>query len=600
MQQSRSQIVLAFCFLAALAFVCQEPRWEKEGPHSAISYDVSGYYWYLPSFLIYKDPAKQKFAPQIIEKYNPQPEFHQAYLHKNGNYIMKYSAGMALLYSPWFATGHLIAKIGGYPADGFSLPYDACLLIGSVLVALLGLFMLRSVLRQFYEDKIVAWVIALVFFGTHYFLYATHDAAMPHSYLFTLQCFILYCTIHWYRQASWRYSIGIGIGIGLVALARPTELLMAFIPIFWAIHSKISWGERRIIWQKNWQKLALAVFIVALIGSIQLVYWKIFAGTWLEYSYQDQGFSFLNPHILDFTFSYRKGWLIYTPLMAFTIWGFRYLYQQYPKIFWGIAIYCFLHYYIAASWDVWAYGGGFGQRTMIQAYPCFAFALAALLKHLQQQKWSWVIHLLLMCCVVLNLFQIWQTRQPYLFETENMNKTFFWKVFGKTKAEMEDQLLLDINHEFTGEPKNLLVAVNESYEEAADTNMLSTRYARTGQYATFSSPEQEFSVSSTVTANAELEKKEWIRVSAWFYTPQRTYSLWEYPHFYLKIFDEKDGVKYKHIKPFRIMKNNEWQAFSFEVPIQQFPWKKLQIGLWQAQNRSILYMDDLKVAFFDD
>ena len=47
-----------------------------------------------------------------------------------------------------------------------------------------------------------------------------------------------------------------------------------------------------------------------------MLYWKHIMGTFFFYSYDQEGFFFGNSHVLDGLLSYRKGWFIYTPIMA--------------------------------------------------------------------------------------------------------------------------------------------------------------------------------------------------------------------------------------------------------------------------------------------
>jgi hypothetical protein len=100
------------------------PRWKEAKTEAAISWDVSGYYWYLPSVLIYKDLKHQGFKDSVLNKYGPtHREFLQGMALDNGNYVMKYASGMAVMYLPFFTAAHLAAGALGYPRDGFSTPY---------------------------------------------------------------------------------------------------------------------------------------------------------------------------------------------------------------------------------------------------------------------------------------------------------------------------------------------------------------------------------------------------------------------------------------------------------------------------------------------
>src|ERR1017187_1526723 len=98
-----------YCWFLCVAVMCYTgfffyPRWKQSNSEATISWDVSGYYWYLPSIFIYKDLKHQAFKDSIIWKYHPSnADFQQAIKAANGNYVMKYSSGMAIMYLPFFA-----------------------------------------------------------------------------------------------------------------------------------------------------------------------------------------------------------------------------------------------------------------------------------------------------------------------------------------------------------------------------------------------------------------------------------------------------------------------------------------------------------------
>src|SRR4051812_14407881 len=113
---------VCICCIAVMAFTSfvYYPRWNKPGIEATISWDVSGYYWYLPSIFIYKDLKHQEFKDNILHKYQPTGDFQQGFQLPDGNYVMKYASGMAVMFLPFFAAGHLAAGMFGYPQDGFS------------------------------------------------------------------------------------------------------------------------------------------------------------------------------------------------------------------------------------------------------------------------------------------------------------------------------------------------------------------------------------------------------------------------------------------------------------------------------------------------
>ena len=148
--KSKHALILAIGIILGTHFFYY-PKWQKAGTEATISWDVSGYYYYLPAYFIYKDVQQMKWREGIQKKYNPASSMYQAFEHSEGNYVMKYSAGLAVQYLPFFAIGHLMAIIGPWEPDGFSFPYQFMLSLGSLIVCIIGLIFLRKILLQYFK-----------------------------------------------------------------------------------------------------------------------------------------------------------------------------------------------------------------------------------------------------------------------------------------------------------------------------------------------------------------------------------------------------------------------------------------------------------------
>ena len=135
---SPSLITYYICcaFLFSSTFLVN--KFNEQNSRTIISWDIAGYYLYLPAFL-YDDPGKLNNLEYIRNNYAPFGDgFYQALKQPNGNYVIKYPYGQALMFLPAFAVGHVWAKLGGYPVDGFSLPYQVSFTMGCVLFAFFG------------------------------------------------------------------------------------------------------------------------------------------------------------------------------------------------------------------------------------------------------------------------------------------------------------------------------------------------------------------------------------------------------------------------------------------------------------------------------
>ena len=327
----------------------------KYSANNILSWDIFGYYLYLPLVFIYSDLGLENVSEiyDIIEKYNNTATFYQAVQSPTGNWVMKYSMGLSILYLPFFLIGHVVALISEYPADGFSMPYQFSIFIGSITYTIAGIFFLRILLLKFFNDKITSFILLIIAFGTNYFFHTSMHGqnAMSHNYLFTLYVFILLLTDKWHESHKIKHIVLLGIVCGITILSRPTEIVCLFIPLLWGVTGKNSFFDKLKLLFRYKNQIALFSLIIIFIGFFQFIYWKIYTGKFLYYSYggnAGEGFEFLHPSILEVLFSFRKGWLLYTPLMFFSILGLIFLYQKNRFIFYSIFLYFIFNFYIVS------------------------------------------------------------------------------------------------------------------------------------------------------------------------------------------------------------------------------------------------------------
>ena len=432
------------------------PYWDTHNVQAILTWDAMGYYLYLPAHFIYHDLHRMAFIPQILTEYAPTAGFYQAFQVPGGpagNLVMKYPCGLAILEFPWFWIGHWAARGWGYPQDGFSAPYQIAIAFGGIAYSIIGLAVLRKVLLRYFPDLLTTLTLIIVVLGTNYFQYAVFDTAMAHNTSFTLYAVLLWCTIRWHESPRWYWAAGIGLALGLGVIVRPSEMVAVLIPLFWGIDSRPALRHKLALARHHWSHVALAIALGLLAVMPQLAYWKWATGHWLFYSYQEQGFSWWRPHLWQVLFSFKKGWLIYTPLMILALAGLWVLWRQRRPVAVPILIYCLVNLWVVSAWDIWWYGGSIGQRALVQSYAALSLPLAALLG-----RWpgvptrgganpplryllAWPI---LALFTTLNLFQTWQYMRSIIHPDE-MNRRYYWAVFNNAQPTQADYALLDIN-----------------------------------------------------------------------------------------------------------------------------------------------------------
>ena len=585
-------------FLLGVAFFFY-PKWQKKQTEATLSWDVSGYYLYLPAAFIYQDLKKVQFLDAIIQNYRPTPDKQQIFYHSSGNAVMKYSMGMAVQYFPYFIVGHSVAKALGYQADGFSKPYQAAISWGSLLIALLGLFLLRKNLKNYFDDFSVGITLLLLVFGTNYLDYSAINGAMSHNYLFTLYGILIALSITYHQNPSFKKGIAIGLVLGLMALSRPTEIIACLLPLLWGItdFSKKAMVERWQFLRTNFWTWAIAIIVCMLVGMCQLVYWKYVSGEWIVYSYQDQGFSWLRPHLYSGFLSYRAGWLVYTPMMFFALLGFIPLWKNQPSIFLAIACFSALFIYITFAWDIWWYGGSLGQRAMVQSYAVLAFPLAAFVQWIFKKsylKWG-----LIGLALLFSYYNLWLTYQAHgggLFDPDNMTKAYFWKILGRYDLPIEAKKLLDTDEEFIGERKTIELIYQNDFE--TDSSMMNCNLSPiNGKQSLCLNAENQDSVVFKMPLKGK--KADWVRAAANIRIGQKEWNKWRMTQCYIRFKNGEQILKERKIRLQRLLNDGATQLIFLDSKWPNEAVDEIEVYFWNGDGQLPILIDDLKIELFN-
>lgn len=614
--KSPQRISLAIFCLLALVIIFTRLLFNRFDTHNIfaiISWDVFGYYLYLPAIFIHHDLGITNFAwvQQILDTYNPTIGFYQAYMGPAGDYVMKYPVGLAIMYSPFFIIGHIAAHLTGYSPDGFTFPYQLSIAIGGLVYTVTGIWFLRKILLYFFTDGVAAITMILIVAGTNYFQLTAFDGAMPHNYLFTLFTLIVWFTIRWHAAPRWKQAISLGLLCGLAVLIRPTAVVIVLVPLLWGVWGGVAWREKISLAGKHFaQVLAMAALMLLVVG-LQMLYWKIHSGSWIYYSYEKvEKLEFLAPYLQKVLFSYKKGWLIYTPVMIFALVGFWPLALKYRSIFVAVFLFFIAHLLIIASWPTWWYGGSFGQRAMMESYVLMALPLGAMVEWILRQvgiaRWSLLTGLFLL--VMLNLFQTWQYMN-YVLDPSRMTRAFYWASFGKTSITNADRLYLEPSdnnseREFLSDTANYTSRVIAFYDfeqpDQANPGNFCRDTAYAGSYSLRMSRKQEFSPGINL-AYKDLSKKDfvWVRASGWVYFTCKP----EEALCGLAITCNHHGKGYKY-RLLELEKENlkpgVWNrvAMDYMTPFFEDKSNTLQSYFWCRGDKEIL-VDDFEIRLFE-
>lgn len=363
--------------LFTMGFKFGTNSWNKR----VIEWDVISYYSYLPATFIHND-ISLSFIENGEEDYSKK--FWPRQL-ENGNYIIKTSMGMSIMYAPFFFIAHAYENLTGNVADGYSAAYKTAISFGTLFYLLLGLLLTKKLLQKFFPPIVTAITILLIYFATNLFYYATIEPGMSHAYSFALiAAFIFFCD-KWLTAQKMKHAIFLGLLTGIITLIRPSNVLIVLLIPLWGIASISDFKKRMQLLLKQWPAIGLMIIMTLLVWLPQMLYWKSQTGHFLFNSYDEQ-FFFGNFNIHKALFGFRKGWLIYTPIMILAILGIFISKKQFKNYRLSYIVFLPIFIYVTYSWWCWWYGGSYSSRPMVDIYALMAIPLAGFLDILYQKR----------------------------------------------------------------------------------------------------------------------------------------------------------------------------------------------------------------------
>ena len=570
-------------------------------PVNMLTWDVFGYYLYLPANFIYSDPglANPEWLTHLVSTYEPTSTLYQIVEGENGNRVIKYTMGLSILYAPFFFIAHCLAEWMGYPANGLSLPYQYSITLGGLIYAMIGLIFFSKVLLHFFNKRIAALLLVIVFFGTNYFHLTIYDGTLlSHNFLFTFYAILTFYTIQWYKENSLKNAIIIGLSVGFITLIRPSEGICILIPILWSNSSDNYFKHKFDLLKKYYLHLFIVAICVFAVLTPQLLYWNSITGKYLFYSYQNagEGLDFTSPHTFNFLFSFRKGWFIYTPIMVFAFVGLVSLYKRNKPIFFTVAIFILLDIYISSSWTTWWYAGGsFSSRSLVPAYVLLAIPMGYFIKSLESTKSKIILSTIGILLIALNLFQSWQFENG-IISKERMTMDYYFAIFGKTHVEEDDEKKLLVNRSVT------------TFEDFENTDNYQSRVLYQNSFDETSNEQQAFVLDNTnsFSPGIDIPYKElttsdhaWVKGSARLFIPT-DYSD-QLPLFIATFHYKGEPYKYRSFELEQVnLKYNDWNdiEFYYLTPEVRSKEDNLKVYLWHRGQQKVL-LDDLVIQVFE-
>ncbi len=596
-------IIILLVFLAVtVAFVVNIIGPTK--PRSiVIQGDGCGHYDYLPAIFVYHSVD---FTPVFqAEKQRHGKEYFGHYFHKvNGVFINKYTSGTALMILPFFLFSWLFSLLWGYPLDGFNVFFQYSPVVAAIFWIVTGLWFFIKLLLTFGIKKKPAFLFGLmVLFGTNLFVYTFITPAFSHVYSFAVMAMLLFTIRKYFLLFDNKYLYLSAYLYGLLILIRPVNAIALFVLPLLADSTTIFFKAFRYATKPG--KILLIIFFVVFAFSPQIIITTLQTGKPFIYGYANEGFYFAHPQIINFLFSYRKGWFVYTPLMLLLFPAIIYFFKKNCLIFWIFVLFFALQVYLFSSWWNWFYGDSFGMRPMIDFYALFMLLISIFITKIKNRKILLIAGLFIAFSIFLNLFQSYQYAEG-IIHPDSMNKKAYWYVFlkggsrYKYKIKGEDESFygkLDKRPYFTTEnnidnpPKgwqNRLKSFPDPNNSSNKIVKLSRKIIYSPTFVYYIPKSMKLKNNFYIIFNTryyELSKESIARALFVVDISNHSKKTVFYKTFSLERLPGGDSRQWKN------------SHIGFKLPEIQKSFKKIKFYIWNM-GKGTFYLDDLKISFY--
>lgn len=291
--------------------------------------------------------------------------------------------GCALLWAPFFAVGDLAARLGGWPADGYSYPYRAAVCFAAALYGFLGLCLLGALACESYAAGFATAAVALAWWATALPLYLYVTPPMPHATsLFAVSLFLWL----WSRRGLGggpARSFLLGVVGGLMVLVREQNALFLLLLVFDLGRALRQALPRYSLLGKVGSTLVAAAAVVCGVAIAlvpQLLVWKVLFG---RFGPAPERLSFFLPwprHLLDVLVSADHGLISWHPVWIFGAVGMLLYARRRPNVGLPLLVVFVLNLLFLGSVTNWAGGMAFGQRRLLDCLFIVVLGCAAVME----------------------------------------------------------------------------------------------------------------------------------------------------------------------------------------------------------------------------
>ncbi len=301
--------------------------------------------------------------------------------------------GTAILWAPFMAAGHVVARLSGASTDGYSHPYIAAVTYGSALYGFFALGLTFLITRRLIGPG--WWPTIAVAIGTPVTFYMYVTPGFSHACSAFAVALFLYVWLRVRDRWTTAGALALGLAGALMAMVREQDVFFVAGPALdfsrYALgvmrrpRSAIAASVPRAKWGHLCATAATGAAAFAVGYVPQLAAYQAVNGHPSPTELVSRKMNWLSPHFLAVMFSPEHGLFVWTPLALIGVIGLVALAtgrsgSRYRDASWVGALALLmvvLQAYISGSVESWTVAGSFGQRRFVGLTPLIALGLAA-------------------------------------------------------------------------------------------------------------------------------------------------------------------------------------------------------------------------------
>jgi hypothetical protein len=301
---------------------------------------------------------------------------------RTGHAQSAWTIGPAIVWSPFFAVGHLAATrlhAAGVDVstDGTSFPYRQAVCIAGLFYGLLGCWFAYRITRHLWPPAIAGPTVALTMTGSFMLWYMVAEPTMTHAPSMAAVAGFVWLWLATRERRTVAAWALLGLAAGLMALIRWQNALFMILPALDVLPVFIPHSDRRA---RSASLTGAGVFLLCgLVAFLpQMLAWKAIYGSYVARSPIGPAIRWGDPHIIDVLFSARNGLLSTSPMLYLAAAGLVLIAFERPRVGLPALVATAMMVYFNACIQDWWGSAGFGGRRFDGTIPLFCLGLAAL------------------------------------------------------------------------------------------------------------------------------------------------------------------------------------------------------------------------------